>query len=304
MLKLRRATVIDAGPPDGPERELPVAVLALHRQLAPVAWAFARAAPGLRLGYVQTAGGAMREGHSRSVGVLCERELLAGHLITGSTSAGAAEAITTVGALDHGLGALGWDAAVCGPGPSAGGSGSSLEAGSLCALESRTRRARARLPGAAGRADVSPIAGQPQRGISEPDADRAGPAARPRHRRAARRRALPRRRRAARRPRSGVRWRLTATAGARAAGRAARAHHAPRLASRRGRPAGVRGLDAAAPDARRRSPAEPLLFAAALAAGVVLAQLARSAGDRALPSPLRDHRPGEGAQRGEAKLGA
>ena len=49
---------------------------------------------------------------------------------------------------------------------------------------------------------------------------------------------------------------------------------------------------------------EPLLFAAALAAGVVLGQLARSAGDRALPGPPRDLRPGEGAQRGEAKLGA
>ena len=34
----------------------PVAVLALHGQLAPVAWAFAQAAPGRRLGYVQTAG--------------------------------------------------------------------------------------------------------------------------------------------------------------------------------------------------------------------------------------------------------
>src|SRR2546423_6551264 len=37
----------------------PVAVLALHGQLRPLAWAFARAAPGARLGYVQTPGGAL-----------------------------------------------------------------------------------------------------------------------------------------------------------------------------------------------------------------------------------------------------
>src|SRR5947207_4184743 len=34
--------------------EAPVAVLALHGQLSAVAWAFARAAPGRSLGYVQT----------------------------------------------------------------------------------------------------------------------------------------------------------------------------------------------------------------------------------------------------------
>src|ERR1700733_1680979 len=37
--------------------ERPVAVLALHGQLAALAWAFAQSAPGARLGYVQTAGG-------------------------------------------------------------------------------------------------------------------------------------------------------------------------------------------------------------------------------------------------------
>src|SRR5258708_7331416 len=37
----------------------PVAVLALHGQLASVAWAFAQSAPSLRLGYAQTAGGAL-----------------------------------------------------------------------------------------------------------------------------------------------------------------------------------------------------------------------------------------------------
>jgi hypothetical protein len=46
--------------------QLPVgraaAVLALHGQLAGVAWAFAQAAPGARLGYVQTEGGALPGG--------------------------------------------------------------------------------------------------------------------------------------------------------------------------------------------------------------------------------------------------
>src|SRR2546430_1423558 len=59
--------------------ERPVAVLGLHGQLAPLAWAFARAAPERRLGYVQTEGGALPGGHSRTVRELCERELLAGH---------------------------------------------------------------------------------------------------------------------------------------------------------------------------------------------------------------------------------
>src|ERR1700704_6355909 len=48
----------------------PVAVLALHGQLAAVAWAFSRAAPGRRLGYVQTEGGALPGGHSRSAAEL------------------------------------------------------------------------------------------------------------------------------------------------------------------------------------------------------------------------------------------
>ena len=45
----------------------PVAVLALHGQLAAVAWAFAQAAPGAGSGYVQTEGGALPGGHSRTV---------------------------------------------------------------------------------------------------------------------------------------------------------------------------------------------------------------------------------------------
>ncbi|HEV7527693.1 MAG TPA: DUF3866 family protein [Solirubrobacteraceae bacterium] len=116
--------------------ERPVAVLALHGQLAAVAWAFAQAAPGAKLGYVQTAGGALPGGHSRAVAELRARGLLAGHLTAGAAFGGEGEAITTAGALHHGLRALGWDAAICGPGPGIVGSGSALGHGGMAALDS------------------------------------------------------------------------------------------------------------------------------------------------------------------------
>lgn len=117
--------------------ERPVAVLALHGQLAPVAWAFAQArGGGGRLGYVQTEGGALPGGHSQAVAQLRERGLLAGHLTAGPTFGGEGEAITVAGALHHGLGRLGWDAAVCGPGPGILGSGTPLGHGGMAALDS------------------------------------------------------------------------------------------------------------------------------------------------------------------------
>jgi hypothetical protein len=116
--------------------ERPVAVLALHGQLAGVAWAFAQGAPGAKLGYVQTEGGALPGGHSHTVRMLRERGLLAGHVTAGAAFGGEAEAITTAGALHHGLRELGWDAAVCGPGPGIVGSSSSLGHGGMSALDS------------------------------------------------------------------------------------------------------------------------------------------------------------------------
>jgi hypothetical protein len=115
----------------------PAAVLALHGQLAPMAWAFGRNGGGARLGYVQTAGGALPGGHSCVVRELRESGLLAGHLTAGPAFGGAdGEAITTAAALHHGLTALGWDAAVAGPGPGILGSGSALGHGGLQALDS------------------------------------------------------------------------------------------------------------------------------------------------------------------------
>jgi hypothetical protein len=127
--------LLPAGLPAGPLPQ-PVAVLALHGQLAAVAWAFAQALPQGRLGYVQTEGGALPGGHSRTVRSLRERGLLAGHLTAGATFGGEGEAITTIGALHHGLRDLGWDAALCGPGPGIVGSSSPLGHGGMSALDS------------------------------------------------------------------------------------------------------------------------------------------------------------------------
>lgn len=115
----------------------PAAVFGLHGQLAPLAWAFGQATGGeRRLGYVQTAGGALPGSHSRVVRDLRDRGLLHGHLTAGPAYGGAdGEAITTAGALHHGLTTLGWDAAVCGPGPGILGSGSALGHGGLVALD-------------------------------------------------------------------------------------------------------------------------------------------------------------------------
>jgi hypothetical protein len=114
----------------------PAAVLALHGQLAAVAWAFSQHAPAARLGYIQTEGGALAGGHSRTVEKLRGLGLLAGHLTAGAAFGGEGEAITTAGALHHGLRTLGWDAAVCGPGPGIVGSSSALGHGGMAALDS------------------------------------------------------------------------------------------------------------------------------------------------------------------------
>jgi hypothetical protein len=61
---------------------------------------------------------------------------VASHLTAGAAFGGEGEAITTAGALHHGLAQLGWDAAVCGPGPGIVGSGSALGHGGMYALDS------------------------------------------------------------------------------------------------------------------------------------------------------------------------
>jgi hypothetical protein len=114
----------------------PVAVFGLHGQLAPLAWAVGQARPGARVGYVQTAGGALPGAMSRVVRDLRERELLCAHVTAGPAYGGEGEAITTAGALHHGLQDAGWNAALCGPGPGILGSASALGHGGMAALDS------------------------------------------------------------------------------------------------------------------------------------------------------------------------
>lgn len=114
---------------------IPVAVLPLHGHLAPAAWAATEAAPGVRVGYVQTGGGALPGSLSRDVKQLREQGLLAGHITAASTYGGEEEALSTVGALDAAA-KLGWDAALVGPGPGIIGSNTEFGHGGLAALES------------------------------------------------------------------------------------------------------------------------------------------------------------------------
>lgn len=111
-----------------------VAVLPLHGHLAPAAWAAAQAAPGLRVGYVQTGGGALPGSFSRDVKELRERGLLAGHVTAAPAYGGEHEALGTVGALDAATG-LDWDAIFVGPGPGIIGSDTAYGHGGMTALD-------------------------------------------------------------------------------------------------------------------------------------------------------------------------
>jgi hypothetical protein len=114
----------------------PVLVLPLHGHLAPAAWAAAQARPGLKLGYVQTGGGALPGALSRDVAELRERGLLCGHVTAAPAYGGEQEAISVAGALDATASRLGWDAVLVGPGPGIIGSGTRLGHGGLAALDS------------------------------------------------------------------------------------------------------------------------------------------------------------------------
>jgi Protein of unknown function (DUF3866) len=113
----------------------PVLVLPLHGHLAPAAWAAAQARPGIAIGYVQTAGGALPGSLSRDVAELGGRGLLAGHLTAGPAHGGEHEAITVLGALDAAARRLEWEAILCGPGPGILGSATAYGHGGIAALE-------------------------------------------------------------------------------------------------------------------------------------------------------------------------
>ena len=113
----------------------PAGVFGLHGQLAPLAWAVGQARPGARVGYVQTAGGALPGAMSSVVGDLRTRGLLAAHVTAAPAYGGEREGISTAGAIHHGVRDDGWDVALCGPGPGILGSASALGHGGMAALD-------------------------------------------------------------------------------------------------------------------------------------------------------------------------
>lgn len=139
VMKLNYSPLQSGVAPIEPAELLPVngaaAVFQLHGQLAPVVWAAKLEAPELRIGYVQTGGGALPGGFSRTVSQLIELELLVDH-VTAAPAYGAAEAMSTIGGLHAGLAERGWDCAVVGPGPGIIGSGTALGHGGMIALDS------------------------------------------------------------------------------------------------------------------------------------------------------------------------
>ncbi|PWU25557.1 MAG: DUF3866 domain-containing protein [Candidatus Rokuibacteriota bacterium] len=115
---------------------MPVGVLALHGQLPCAAFALAAYAPGARVGYVQTGGGALPGALSKVVVELLARGLIVDHVTAGPAFGGGHDAITVEGGLDAGARRLGWDFALVGPGPGILGSASALGHGGLAALSS------------------------------------------------------------------------------------------------------------------------------------------------------------------------
>jgi len=114
---------------------MPVLVLPLHGHLAPAAWAAAQASPRVRVGYVQTGGGALPGSLSRDVAELRERDLLCGHITAAPAYDGEHEALSVAGALDAAAHGLDWDVAIAGPGPGIIGSDTRLGHGGIAALD-------------------------------------------------------------------------------------------------------------------------------------------------------------------------
>ena len=120
----------------GSGTRIPVLVIPLHGHLAPAAWAAGRAAEGLRVGYVQTGGGALPGRISRDVAQLRGLGILCGHVTASPAYGGELEALSVAGALDAAAHRLGWQAAIAGPGPGMIGSATRYGHGGMAALES------------------------------------------------------------------------------------------------------------------------------------------------------------------------
>lgn len=124
VLKLRYTSLqVDTGVAEPRADDLggkPVVACDLHSQLAPVAAAFAEAAPGRRLSYVMTDSAALPLALSDVVADLVDRTLLAETITCGQAFGGQREAVNLHSALVLADG----DAVVVAPGPGVVGTGS------------------------------------------------------------------------------------------------------------------------------------------------------------------------------------
>src|SRR3954453_1490993 len=109
---------------------LPVVCCSLHSQVAPVCAALA----GLRVAYVQLAGGALPLALSNTVRAVRERGLLAATVSAGACFGGDVECVTAASALAWAAGRQ-FDAVVCGIGPGIVGTASRLGHGGIAAAE-------------------------------------------------------------------------------------------------------------------------------------------------------------------------
>jgi hypothetical protein len=128
-LQHARVHVEESGEPAAQLDGLPVVCCSLHSQLAPVCAALA----GLRVAYVQLAGGALPVSLSDTVRVLCERGLVA-------SAAAVAPCFDADVQCVSAASALGWaradhDVAVCALGPGIVGTGTRFGHGGLAAAE-------------------------------------------------------------------------------------------------------------------------------------------------------------------------
>ena len=111
---------------DQPLGGVPVVVGSVHSQLAPVAAAFAEAAPGRRLVHVMTDGAALPLALSDLSAALREQGLVAATVTAGHAFGGDLEAVNVHSALGLAVHALGADAVVVVMGPGVVGTGTEL----------------------------------------------------------------------------------------------------------------------------------------------------------------------------------
>ena len=109
----------------------PVVACTLHSQVAAVAVAFGRAAPGHRLVYVMTDSAALPLVLSELVFELRERGLLAATVTCGQAFGGDYEAVSVPSALQVAVARAGADAVVVGPGPGVVGTDSGFGFGGV-----------------------------------------------------------------------------------------------------------------------------------------------------------------------------